>query len=89
MATAIVRHRVSNYTEWRAAFDGALHLHQTAGVTGSQIFTSSNDENDVTAVIEFQTIDQAKAHFANAELKAAMQQAGVVSKPEIQFLEAR
>ena len=89
MATAIVRHSVTDFTSWKAFFDGAEEMRRQAGMTAWNIYTTTGDDTDVTAVLEFGTLTQAQAHFADPNLQAAMQQAGVNSKPEITFLDPR
>jgi len=89
MATAIVRHRVNDFETWKSVFDDVEPWRREQGMTSWALYTAATDTNDVTAVLDFETLGQAQAHFQDAELKAAMQKAGVVSKPEITFLVER
>ena len=52
MATAIIRHRVSDYTTWKSTFDDVEVWRREAGMVGWNIYTAPTDENDVTAVLE-------------------------------------
>ncbi len=89
MATAIVRHRVSNFSTWKATFDNVEDVRRADGMTGWNIYTAANDDLEVTAVLEFSSLEKAQGHFSNPVVKQAMQNAGVISKPEVTFLEAR
>ena len=85
MATMFVRHTVSDFAAWRKAYDSVAPLQKAGGVTAEAVYRSVDDPNDVTVTHEFASIEAAKAFAATADLKAAMQKAGVVGAPTIWF----
>ena len=80
-----VRHEVTDYATWRKTYDDFDAARRKMGVTAQAIYQSTDDPNDVTAYHDFKTAKQAKAFAASAELKAAMQNAGVKGAPQIWF----
>ncbi len=88
MAIAIVRHQVSSFNAWKAIVDELEPMRRKDGMTSWNIYTAQEDDCDVTAVLQFDSAAEAEAHLSNPELKAKLQSAGVVSKPQISFLKA-
>jgi hypothetical protein len=80
-----VRHEVTSYSAWRKAYDSFDATRRKMGVTAQAVYQSLGDPNDVTVTHDFATAAQAKAFAASAELKAAMQKAGVKGAPQIWF----
>ena len=80
-----VRHEVSDYAEWRKAFDGFAPTQKKLGVVGKAVYQSVDDPNDVTVIHDFHSLEKAKAFAASAELKAAMDKAGVKGPPTVWY----
>jgi hypothetical protein len=87
MATAVVLHRVADFAAWRQVYDSVADMQKAGGVTGEAVFRMAGDPDNVLVIHHFDTLDQAQAFFANADLGAAMQRAGVVGQPRIEFYE--
>jgi len=85
MTTMFVRHTVANYGAWRKVYD-AFHATQKAGgVVAQTVYQAADNPNDVTVTHEFADLKSARAFAGSAELKSAMQGAGVVGAPTIWF----
>lgn len=80
-----VRHEVADYATWRKAYEGFDATRRTMGVTAQAVYRSAENPNDVTATHDFKTVDKAKAFAVSAQLKTAMQSAGVKGPPQIWF----
>jgi hypothetical protein len=80
--------KVKDYTAWRTGYDGREKSRVSAGITNGRVFRNAQDQNDV--VILQDVADVAKAHswLGSDEMKAAMQQSGVVGSPTIRFAAA-
>ena len=78
-----VRHDVTDYAAWRKGYDSFDATRRKLGVTAQAVYQGADSPNDVTATHDFKTLEQAKAFMASAELKAAMQNAGVKGAPQI------
>jgi hypothetical protein len=85
MATLFVRHTVSDYKTWRKAYDAFGPVQKANGVKAEVVYQAAGDPNDVTVTHEFGSAREAEAFAANAELKKAMQGAGVVGAPTIRI----
>jgi hypothetical protein len=83
-----VRHDVADYAAWRKSYDGFDATRRKLGVTAQVVYQSSDNPNDVTVTHDFKTLEKAKAFAASAELKTAMQSAGVKGTPQIWFATA-
>lgn len=77
MAITFVRHHVADYDAWRRVYDSVAGLQREGGVTDKAVYRGAEDPNDVLVMHRFGTAEQAKAFFENADLRAAMQEAGV------------
>ena len=57
------------------------------GCTGHQVFQSANDPCELTILTHWRSAENAKKYAASTELKESMQNAGVISQPEVTFLQ--
>jgi hypothetical protein len=87
MATLIVKHRVANFEAWKKVFDEFIPVRAKHGWMGHLVLQDAADPNVVTIVNRVKTLDGAKAYGGSAELRAAMQRAGVQGAPDISFCE--
>jgi quinol monooxygenase YgiN len=62
-------------------------MQRAGGVKSYQIFHPADDPNDLLLIHEWDSLDNARTMFANPESKKAMDEAGVIGKPEVFFLE--
>lgn len=87
MAYMIVRHKVSDYAKWKAAFDQHGATRGASGSHGGQLFRSADNPNEVIGVFEWSDLDQARQFAQSADLRETMQRAGVADIPDIYFVE--
>ena len=80
-----VRHEVADYAAWRKVFDGFAATQKKFGVYSKAVYRSTDDPNDITVTDDFHSLEKAKAFSASAELKAAMEMAGVKGAPQIWY----
>jgi hypothetical protein len=80
-----VRHEVTDYVAWRKAYDSFAATQRKLGVIAQAVYQSLDDPNDVTVTHDFVSAEKARAFAASAELKAAMQKAGVKGAPQIWY----
>jgi hypothetical protein len=78
-----VRHRVTEYPTWRAAYDEFDQERRGLGVTGDGVYQAVGDPNDVTVWHDFPSPEAAEAFVSSPRLAEVMQQAGVQGQPEI------
>lgn len=86
MAKLLVHHKVKDYSAWRKLFDEDDARRKEYGSTGFQVLKSASDPNDLTVIMDWASVDGAKAFATSDALKEKMENAGVISQPEITFL---
>jgi heme-degrading monooxygenase HmoA len=87
MVHVIVRHKVADYGRWKEAFDAHLGKRKAAGEVGHRVLLSVDDPHEVTLVLDWDSLERARSFAGSADLKQAMQGAGVVGDPDFRFLQ--
>ena len=82
-AYTIATHPVKHFETWKAAFDGALAIRQAAGELSAIVLRGGDDDNQVTVINTWSSLDQAKAMLNNPDMKPMMEAAGVLAFPTI------
>jgi hypothetical protein len=82
----LVRHKVSDFTTWKKAYDGDASRRAEAGLTEKYLLRGAAAPNEVVIFFEAQDIGRAQAFAESPGLRETMQKAGVVDKPDIYFL---
>ena len=85
MTTLFVRHKVTDYANWKRAYDAFDATRKEFGVTGDSVYRDADDSNSVIVTHTFKNINAAKAFASSEDLKSVMKQAGVAGPPEIWF----
>lgn len=87
MATKIVlSHRVKDYSQWRPGFDSDEARRAAAGIKVEGVYRSLDDENNVTIIGTVEDPAVMRQMFDNPEMQQIMEQAGVISKPEMMMM---
>ena len=73
--------------EWKTEYDAHGPAREKAGLKEVSLLHTLGDENDVTLLFEAKDLAKAKEFSGSSDLKQAMDKAGVVGKPEVNFLE--
>lgn len=87
MAISLVLHRVADYSAWRKVYDSVADLQKAGGVTSESVHRMAGDPDNVLVIHHFDTVDAARAFFANPELIEAIQRSGVQGEPRFEFFE--
>jgi hypothetical protein len=87
MALLIVQHKVRDYPGWRPFFDDHKSSQTGAGLTNPRVYRKTDDPNDVVILFDVSDVAKARAWVGGADLKIAMQNAGVVGTPAIHFVD--
>jgi hypothetical protein len=87
LAHILVHHKIEEYNKWKSAFDNHSSFRAEHGSKGGKVFRNADDPNDIFILLELSSIDEGKKFAQSKELKEAMQEAGVVSMPEVYFIE--
>jgi hypothetical protein len=83
-----VRHTVADYAKWRAGFDAHEAARRAGGATGAQqIYCDAENPNAITVMMEWDSAEKARQFAQDPSLKEAMEKSGVISAPEVRFLD--
>jgi hypothetical protein len=86
MVNVILTHEVRDFAEWKKGFDAGEPMRAQAGVKTTGMYTALDNPNKVTVTTEFPSAEAVQGFLANPQLKADMEQAGVVGAPELHIL---
>lgn len=87
MVRLYVRHPVTDYAQWRRAYDDFDAERRTMGVTDHAVYRALDDGNDVTVSHDFADAASAQAFADNPRLREVMTAAGVAAPPTIWFVQ--
>jgi len=83
MITSFVRHKVENFDSWKKVYDEFSSIKKEGGVIGASVLQVPDDPNMVIVTHDFESLETANKFFNSDALKNALQNAGVIGKPEI------
>jgi quinol monooxygenase YgiN len=86
MATVILSHEVTNFSDWKKGFDEGEGMRAEAGVKTHGVYSSVENPNHVTVITEFPSTEAVQGFLANPQLKADMEKAGVIGAPDVKIL---
>ena len=87
MAYLLIRHKDKDYEKWKTVFDGHSATRKTSGSKGGRLFRNADNPNEILVFFEWDNLEKAKKFAQSEDLKKTMQQAGVIDKPDVYFLE--
>lgn len=87
MSRMFVQHRVADFDKWKVVFDEVEPFRRKMGSTGSQVFRSYSNPNEVLVITEWDSKEQGLQFGDSAELKEGMVRGGVLTTPDISFAE--
>jgi len=86
MPYLLVRQKVTDYEQWKSAFDAHSVTRQANGSRGGQLFRDASDPNEVIMLLEWDVLENARRFAQSEEWRELMRRAGVVDHPTIYFL---
>ena len=85
MIVAAVQHAVQDYDQWKSVYD--TFPPTASGARFARVNRAVDDDNLVAVVAGFESLEAAQAFLGNPDLKAKMQESGVVGEPRIEIYE--
>jgi hypothetical protein len=82
----MLRHSVADFDRWLEGYDRAAELQVAHGIVGKAANRSIDDPTVAIVYHQAESFDTLRAFLANDDLRAKMEEAGVISVPEIQFV---
>jgi heme-degrading monooxygenase HmoA len=86
MLHSIIQIDFEDYEKWKTVFDEAASLRKSYGSMGVRVFRRVDDSNKAVILGEYEDLDRARQLFQSQEFRDAIQEAGVIGKPEVTFL---
>src|SRR6266403_5561936 len=84
MTYVLVRHKVADFSKWKAEYDANLPTRQKAGLEEEHLLRNIDNPDEVVLLYEAENLHEAQAFARSSDLREAMQKAGVVDKPDIE-----
>jgi hypothetical protein len=85
LPAGMVSHTVADLDQWLAGYDAAEELRRSSGIIGHAANQVSDDPSRVVVYHQAESFDDLRAFMGSEGLRAAMQQAGVTSEPQVAF----
>ena len=86
MPYVLVRHKVADFSTWKAAYDSHSPARQKAGLKEKHLLRNIDVPNEVILLFEVEDVEKAREFSNSPDLREATQKAEVVDKPGIYFL---
>ena len=81
----IIKHKVANYTKWKAKYDAHDSVRLAYGLHNYVVARGLKDTNMVMIALKYDDLAKAKQFSTSPDLKKAMQKAGVVGAPTFMY----
>jgi hypothetical protein len=82
-----VTHIVKDFDVWKKSFDEHESMRTASGITLRAMGRDMKNPNKVLIFLKIDDLQKAKDFSVSANLKEAMQKSGVISKPEVIFVD--
>lgn len=87
MVYVLIRHEVRDFDDWKPIFDEHDDTRIEHGQLGYQLLRGAEDDSEIVLLTEFDSVENAQAFMESDDLRERMETGGVVSEPEIVFLD--
>lgn len=77
--------KVHDYAAFRKSYDTNEKGRLSAGITNGRVFRSAEDHNDLVILQDVADVTKARTWLGSDDLRAAMQQSGVIGSPSVRF----
>lgn len=83
----LVIHKVEDYNKWKKLYDEDGATRKAKGSKGAQLLRNNNDPNHLVVMSEWDNLESAKNFAESEDLSKTMQNAGVIGRPAVFYLE--
>jgi heme-degrading monooxygenase HmoA len=87
MAHLVVRAKFEDFARWKPIFDRHGATRKASGSKGGYIFRNTSDPNELIVLFEWDNLENARQFAQSEELRERMQEAGLMDRPDVYFLE--
>jgi uncharacterized protein (DUF1330 family) len=86
MPYLLVRQKVTDYEQWKSAFDAHSVTRQANGSRGGHLFRNASDPKELVVLLEWDVLENARQFAQSEEWCEVMQRTVVVDHSTIIFL---
>jgi len=86
MPYVLVRHKVTDWDGWKPVYDEHAPARAAAGLKEEHLFRNADNPHEIILLFSADNLDKARRFAESADLRDAMQRAGVMDQPDIYFL---
>ena len=83
----MISHKVANYAKWKRVVKSHAKWRKESGEKSFYVCRDSKKPNDLMVWCEWDTAARMKRFVQSAELRAAMEDAGVMGQPAVSFFD--
>ena len=83
----LVRHKVKDFDTWKQGFDASADLRRSHGAEKGHLFRNADNPDEVFILLHWDDMASARAFSHSEELREAMEESGVVGRPDVFFLD--
>ena len=83
----MVIHKVEDFEKWKSMYDEHGEMRKKLGSKGAFLFRNNENPNEMIIISKWDDMKSAKNFAESEDLKNTMQKAGVISIPEVYYLD--
>ncbi len=87
MPYLLIRHNVEDYAKWKPLYDENAGARKANGSKGAHLFRNADNPDEIVILFEWDDLEKARQFSQSADLREAMQKAGVIGMPDLYFLD--
>ena len=87
MTYVLVIHRVEDYKKWKPIYDADGATRKAKGSKGASVLRNVKDPNHLVVITQWENLEKAKTFTESEDLVITMQEAGVVGRPAVFYLD--
>ena len=87
MAYILFQQSIEDYDRWKPLFDKDGPIRQAGGSKGGIVLRNADDPHHITVLLEWDSLENARAFVSSPELRERRQRAGAISPPDVYFLD--
>ena len=82
---SLVRLKIADYATFKPVFDQISPVRKAHGSKGGTLFREADSSNEVTVLLEWDSLENARKFYQSDEIKKALQKSGNI-KIDVYFL---
>ncbi|MHA2297978.1 MAG: antibiotic biosynthesis monooxygenase family protein [Candidatus Hodarchaeales archaeon] len=87
MIFAVVQFEVDDFDTYKEVFDANVEVRRSAGSKGARMFTNPENKNEITLLIEWETLENFQEYRESDAFKKAIKEGILIGSPRLIILE--